>query len=164
LRYAPAAALLFLLFLLAPLAACGGANTSESPRTVAEALVRAMNSSDPKLAIATLPPVAGLQAHFDCPDDDLVQRRNDRASGAAREFSPERAEGLKLAILAFDLDGSETKTLAVGETWRGCDVKKPVRLHQSKATLRVEQDGEVEEAAETWTFLELDGRWYFGKL
>lgn len=153
-----------LLFVLAPLAACGGGPSLESPRAVAETMARAMTAGDVELAMATLPPVAALEAHFDCPPEaSLVERRDRNASRIGRSLSDEDAAGIEVAIAAFDLEGSKSEAIGVGETWRGCTAKKTVRVHTSRLTLKLTRGGEVDDDGETWVFVELDGQWYFGR-
>lgn len=153
----------FLLSLSALLVACGGGPDHSSPKGVATSLAAAATAGDPATAVALLPPVAQLEAHFACEGEPtLVSRRNRRAE--SEEFGGDRMKGITMTVGVFDKDGSKTETLKVGDTWKDCKVIKEAKVHTSKLTLIIDKEGKQEDDGETWRFLELDGKWYFAKL
>jgi len=161
--------------LLAPLAAtlaslllaCGGGG-KDSPRVVAEAVIAAMAAHDGGGVGALMPSASALGAAIDCTgaEQDLVEQLERAKAKNAKRMArdAEKMAGVTLALKDFDLEGSSDKELAVGDPFEGCKVVKPFTVHRSKLTVTMTKDGATKDDRDSWTFIRLDGAWYFAKL
>ncbi len=153
------------LCVLLALAACRGQPTA-TPRSVADAVVSALDKGDARRFTAVLPPTDLLSDAFDCGRADTLraalQRRLDDVPA---EFEARRQANFRMRLVAFDEAGSETASLAIGDVFHGCTARRAVTLHRSKLRLSRTRGGRNEEVAEVWTFLrfEPDGPWYYAK-
>lgn len=151
---------------LLALTACRGQPTA-TPRSVADAVVSALDKGDARRFAAVLPPTDQLGDAFDCGRADslraALQRRLDDVPA---EFEARRQANFRMRLVAFDETGSDTTDLAEGDVFHGCTARHALTVHRSKLRLSRTRGGLNEEVAEVWTFLrfEPEGPWYYGKL
>ncbi|TNF35326.1 MAG: hypothetical protein EP329_06300 [Deltaproteobacteria bacterium] len=154
---------------LLALTACGGGAGKESPRAVADAVAGYMSKADMQGIVALMPSGETLKGSVDCSksERDMVEQlekaKHKYLERGAKELA-EEMKGVTVSIKEFDLDGSQTKTVAAGEEFEGCVVTKEIALHKSKMTLALTKDGQTDDDGETWRFIQLDGKWYFAKM
>lgn len=147
-------------------AGCGaGGPGYESPEAGAKAIAEAFSSKNEKAAENLLPPEELLKAHFDCPEDQLVKKRQKRLADWPAELAKAPA-GMKMEVTGFDAEKSSTETLAKDADYNGCKVKEPVTVQKIKAKLKITVEGKVEEENEGFAFAKFGdkNRWYFFKL
>lgn len=146
--------------------ACRGQPTA-TPRSVADAVVSALDKGDVRRFMAVLPPTDLLGDAFDCGRADslraALQRRLDDVPA---EFEARRQANFRMRLVAFDETGSDTAELAEGDVFHGCTARRALTVHRSKLRLTRTRGGLNEEVSEVWTFLrfEPEGPWYYGKL
>lgn len=146
---------------------CGAAGGPgfESPEAGAKALAEAYTAKDEKLVERAAPSEEQLKAHFDCPEDQLVKRRQERVAGWPKELAKMPA-GFKMEVTGFVEDKATTETLAKDADYQGCKVKEPVTIKKVKAMLKIVAEGKEETENESFTFVKFGDkeRWFFFRL
>lgn len=152
--------------LAALLVACASPPNT-SPRSVADAVIKALDQGDVQRFLAVLPTEDQLGEAFDCGHADTLRAALRRRLDDLRaELEARREAHFRTRLLGWDEDGSETVELEPGDVFMGCAARVPLTVHRSRLTLQRTRGGRNDNARETWTFLrfESDGPWYFGKL
>lgn len=148
------------------LTGCHAGAPTDSPRSVAEAVVVAFDTGDVARFMSVLPSEDQLGAAFDCGRADTLRaalrRRLDDIHG---EFEARRMANFRMRLVAFDLEGTETSALGIGDVYQGCTVRAPITVHRSRVSLSRKRGGRNDDSTDTWTFVrfEPDGPWYYGK-
>lgn len=158
----------FYLPLLLPLLLVGcRSDGPATPEAVARLVVKAMNQGEAVNYVRTLPTLEEVGQTFDCGRYDLIRGRLMRArEDVYVEFEARRQAGHRLKLKAFDTEGSKTTRLDVGDMFQGCQVLKPVYVHESQVNLELTRSNRVDPTTETWTFLRFEeqGPWNFFRL
>lgn len=145
-------------------AACNGGPDQSSPRGVAEGLASAMDRGQADSALALLAPEAKVREAFDCGAGDALVRAIERERDDLRaSFEELRQTGVRVRLARFDEKGSESQTVAAGETWRDCAARRPVEVHRARLTLVYRKGARDDDDGERWDFVKLppDDLWWY---
>lgn len=106
-----------------------------------------------------------LRAHFECPADELVKRRQERFTRWPKELARAPA-GMKFELVEILDPQVDVTRLDMDAEHLGCRVKQPVTLRTVKAMIRTTTDGESEQHDDRYDFIKFGDaeRWYFFKL
>jgi len=154
------------ILMLSSLAGCQAATPTESPQTVAEAVVGAFDTGDVERFLAVLPSEQQLGDAFDCGRTDTLRAALRRRLDDIRtEFDSRKKANFRMRLLEFDEPGSETLELVPGDIYQSCSARVPLTIHRSRVSISRKRGGRNDDSHDTWAFLRFapDGPWYFGK-
>ena len=144
--------------------ACRQEPPPDTPRAVADAVVRAMNRHDIGDYLGVFPSPSDLDAHLDCSGRPslTVALARIREEGPAT-LDAWRSTGLRTAIVRFDEAGAETLMVSPGDIIRQCVVKREFEIRRVPVVIAMTRGGRTEESREVWPFWRFgaDGRWTY---
>ncbi len=146
------------------LACCAQGATQDSPRAVAEAVVRAWNDGKTDLLVGLLPPAEALRKHFVCkPSGRLLDQRARARDEVDTEFAAFRAARMQVRIVSFE---GAPRAYAPGDSYSGCEVAAPLTILKAHVTLTYRKGARNDEETETWPLFRFEdgGPWYYAKL
>lgn len=146
------------------LVGCAPGATQDSPRAVAETVVRAWNEGKTDLLVGVLPPTEALRKHFVCkPSERLVDQRARMRDEADTEFAAFREAGMRVRLVSFE---GTPRVFLRGDSYGECEVTAPVTILKARVTLTYRKGARNDEETETWPLFRFDegGPWYYAKL
>lgn len=153
-----------LLVMAAALTGCAAGPTQDSPRAVAETVVRAWNEGKPDILMGVLPPVEALRKSFVCkPSERLIDLRSRLRDEVDNELAAFHAAGVRLRIAKFD---GTARAYVAGDSYGDCEVAAPVTILKARVTIIYKKGGRDDEEVESWPLFRFDdaGPWYYAKL
>jgi hypothetical protein len=137
--------------------ACGGVAGSDSPERAARSFIKAAEAGEPDGIRSRFPGRAQLNTAMQCrAGEGLHDRVADEVKGLLRELPTVRKwRNFK------SISESERKTVAKGETYKGCEAQVQMVFWQGTITFEIAERGGLEEGSETLRMVQLGNEGWF---